>query len=604
MGNQSKVLLRATGYDPQRFREAIEQTEPLPQRLNLEQCLAETAQLVGELKTPVRECYLVTDAQATDWQSLSEQAKASLRRITDSASLFLVPVDVDGEENLAVTRFEYASGSLVPAGMARFSAEVRNHGRTTHEGGEATFKVDGQAISRQSLGTIEPGGTKAVSFLTSFDKGGDTTLEFALSPDQLSTDNSRYAVAEVRERIRVLCVDGEPASGGNPSETFYLNKALRLKQIGEDATMDVALTDWQDIAAENFADYDVIVLANVPSVEDGTARRLSRFVSRGGGLVVFAGDRIDVEAYNTGLMHEGNRLLPGQLIEAVSATGDLDSANQWRLGEIDSSHVLASVARMVPQQQLAAVGFNRVMKVESDAEAVVILSLAQPEIPLLLEKRTGRGAVLMFATTADRQWSNFAVHPLYPMLLQQAVTHLTSRLGEKEFAVGDPGFAPITGRKADARVTVEAPGGDRSVRLSMLETGEVICPIETDAPGTYDLLAGEDNNSSIAVNVDPAEADVKVIDSAALAEQLGSLPAMVIPNDENLAAVVENSRSGTELSRMLLIAAMAVFLLQGFLARRFTRKMGEAETDVMQMVHRQTVVAARRTRSEGGGNDQ
>ena len=180
MGNRPEMLLRATGYDGQRFRDAIEQTKALPQRLNLERCLAEAAELVEELKTPVRECYLVTDAQATDWESLSEQARASLQQITDNASLFLVPVAADGEENLAVTRFEYASGSLVPSGMARFVAEIRNHGRITHEGGEVTFHVDGQPIARQSLGVIEPGQAKAVSFFHSFDKGGDTRLGVSL----------------------------------------------------------------------------------------------------------------------------------------------------------------------------------------------------------------------------------------------------------------------------------------------------------------------------------------------------------------------------------------------------------------------------------------
>jgi len=609
MGNRPQVLLRATGYDEQRFRDALQQTEALPQRLNLERCLAEAAELVAELKTPVRECYLVTDAQATDWESLSEQSKASLQRITDTASLFLVPARADGEENLAVTRFQYASGSLVPSGMARFVAEIRNHGRTTHEGGEVTFHVDGQAIARRPLGTIEPGQAKAVSFFNSFDKGGDTRLNVSLNPDQLNTDNRRHAVVRVRTRIRVLCVDGEPSSGGDSSETFYLIKALRLKQIGENAAIHVVRTDWHYVDAEDFADYDVIALANVPSVEEDTARRLSRFVSRGGALVVFAGDRIDVEAYNTRLRYNGSGLLPGRWLKAVSAAGGSaapgqhDSPPGWRLGQIDSDHILAAVARTVPAQELATARFNRVMKVHPDADAVAILSLSDRTLPLLLEKRIGRGSVLMFTTTADRQWGDFAIHPLFPILLQQALTHLTSRPGEQEFAVGEPGYVAVTGQKAGSRVTLRTPeGDDRSAKLSMLDTGEVICPIETDLPGIYDVVPaasdavpGEGAALSMAVNVNPVEADVKIIDPAALAGKLGSVSAEVIPPDGHLAAVIEETREGVEISRTLLIVALLLFLLQGYLARRFTRRMSGSETDVMQMVRRQTVVAARTT---------
>ncbi len=621
MGERPEMLLRATGYDEQRFRDVLEEAEALPQRLNLDRSLAEAAQLVAELKTPVRECYLVTDAQATDWQSLSDEARASIERITDVASLFVVPVGADGEENLAVTRFEYASGSLAAAGMARFVAKIRNHGRMTHEGGEVTFHVDGQPITRQSLGTIEPGRAKLVTFFTSFDRGGDARLDVSLNPDQLNVDNRRHIVVGVRSRIRVLCVDGEPSSGEDPGETFYLLKALRLKQIGEDATMDAVRTDWQDVGAENFADFDVIVLANVPAVEEDTANRLSRFVDRGGGLVVFAGEKIDVEAYNTRLRHNGSGLLPGELIEAVSADGGAasnkstssesasnestdtaagDSEGGWRLGPIRSKHILAAVARAVPEQQMATARFQRVMRVRVDGDAVAILSLADRTLPLLLEKRVGRGSVLLVTTTADRRWSNFAVHPLYPMLLQQAVTYLTSRPGEREFAVGEPAHVAVTGQRAGARVTLELPDGDdRSVKLSMLDTGEVICPIETQRPGFYGVVSGEGLASAVAVNVDPVEADVKVMEPAALAEKLGALSAAVIPADANLAAVIKESRHGTEISRTLLILATLAFLLQGYLARRFTRRTSASDTDVMQKVHQQTVAAARRTLPSG-----
>ena len=326
--------------------------------------------------------------------------------------------------------------------------------------------------------------------------------------------------------------------------------------------------------------------------------------------MVFAGDRIDVEAYNTRLRYNGSRLLPGKLIEAVSAeTDDDDSPQSWRLGPINSSHTLAAVARTVPEQQLATARFNRIMKVRPDDDAVAILSLSDRTLPLLLEKRIGRGSVLMIATTADRQWSNFAVHPLYPMLLQQAVTHLTSRPGEKEFSVGEPGYVTVTGQKADARVTLRTPTPHSlQVKLSMLDTGEVICPIETDLPGIYDVVLPSTLHSplsthhspptsSMAVNVNPIEADVKVIDPTALAGKLGSVSAEVIADDANLAAIIKESREGMEISRTLLMLAMAVFLLQGYLAKRFTRRMGSTDTDVMQMVHGKTVVAARRTRS-------
>ena len=91
----------------------------------------------------------------------------------------------------------------------------------------------------------------------------------------------------VKERIRILCIDGEPASNKGPSEIFWLVKALKLKQVEEDSTLDVVRADWQDLDVEKFTDYDLIALANVPSIGTDASERLDSFVKKGGGLIIF-----------------------------------------------------------------------------------------------------------------------------------------------------------------------------------------------------------------------------------------------------------------------------------------------------------------------------
>jgi subtilase family serine protease len=96
--------------------------------------------------------------------------------------------------------FEYVSGSLVPSGTVRFAAEVRNHGRQLSEGGTATLEVDGQDISRQSIGSIKEGESRMISFYASFDNGGDSKVRVVLGPDSLTLDNERQTVVHVREK--------------------------------------------------------------------------------------------------------------------------------------------------------------------------------------------------------------------------------------------------------------------------------------------------------------------------------------------------------------------------------------------------------------------
>ena len=97
------------------------------------------------------------------------------------------------------------------------------------------------------------------------------------------------------------------------------------------------------------------------------------------------------------------------------------------------------------------------------------------------------------------------------------------------------------------------------------------------------------------MNIVPGEADVKVLHADALGAALGK-PEWVVPLDANLAELVKQSREGLDISRTLLILALLIFILQGFLARLFTSRMsGESETDVTESLRRQSVAAARRT---------
>lgn len=599
MGNRPRMILRATGYDEHRFNEALEQATVSPERLNIDRCLAEMVELVSELKTPIRECYVITDAQVADWASISDEARARIRQITGIANLYIIPIADKGSENLAVTRFEYASGSLRQSGMARFSAEIHNYGHHPQPDGSATFYMydpvaaDYQAIKRQALGTIDPGKAKVVSFFAPLDTIGNQRLKISLGPDDLNLDNTRHAVVDVRPGIKVLCVDGDPSAEPGKSELFFAVRALRLKQGASGAGLDVTSTPWDDLPAEDFSQYDVILLANVPGMDEAMGKSLASFVYRGGGLIVFSGDQIDPEAYNRALQYEGEPLLPGVLQGPGEARPGEDPA--WRLGPITSDHVLARAAKTLSQAELDSARFTRSAGIKVQDGGRTILSLTGRDRPLLLEKITGRGSVLLFTTTADRAWSNFPIHPMYPMILQQALTHLTSRIDAYQFRVGDSAAIAMNGVKAESRVQLVDPRGREStVKVAIREGSAPAVPVETEMPGIYRAEVAEGSASSIAVNIHPAEADVKVMLAPALERAIGFEDVHVVAPTDALTTVIKHNRIGKELSRLLLILAVLLFLAQSWLARYFTRRMRVGETDVTESMRQKTVAAGRK----------
>ena len=74
-----------------------------------------------------------------------------------------------------------------------------------------------------------------------------------------------------------------------------------------------------------------------------------------------------------------------------------------------------------------------------------------------------------------------------------------------------------------------------------------------------------------AVNVDPAESDVRALQGDALREALAGLPLRVIAEDADVVAAVHEGRVGRELWKELLILALVLLLIEAFFAQRFSR---------------------------------
>ena len=574
-GERPRILLRGTGYEPSRFNDVLDEATVLPERLNLASTLTELETLVAELKTPIRECYLITDAQVLNWQSLSDDERARLERLASLATVFVIPVGGDGEENLSVTALNYVSGGLRRGETARFEAEVRNNGRQQVEGGNLTFHLDGQPIARQAIGLIGAGQTRGMSFYAAFENPGPAAVDVRLSADELKLDNIRHAAVQVRERVRVLCVDGEPSGEPGEGETWFLERALRLKQVGDDPVLDVLRTETADFAAENLNDFDIVILANVGDPGAQAGERLDAFVRRGGGLIVFGGDRVDTDLYNERL-----RVLPATLDEPLLAEDDANFA----IVTTDTDHPLADLPRRIPAELLDEVRLTGLLQATPKPDASVLLR-AQ-DTPLLIERGLGAGRVLLCTTSADLEWGRLAIHPLYIILMQQAVTHLSSEPSRGQALIGQPARLDASSQTAGKRVAVAGPDGvSQEIRVS----DDRVLVFEPELPGIY-----ASDESAVAVNIDAGEADVKALDSAALQGQVEPTGARLVAAAD-LAGAIESSRVGRELAKLLIVLALLVLVLQSWLAKRFTARMREGGADVVESLQRSRVAAARRS---------
>lgn len=591
MSSQPQVLFRRTGYQPGAFAQVLDQSAaPSAHPLNLERNLESLLELVAELKTSRRECYIITDAQLTDWQSLSDHSRSSLQNLCGQSRVAVVAVPAAGTENLALTDFSFSAGSLQRDGSARFAATVRNAGGSAADSATVEFLADGKLKSRQNVGRLEPGETRPLSFFTSFEHAGEVALTARLSKDDLTDDNERHAIARIRPSIRVLCIDGDLADNpaNQPRGAFYAVRALRLKHDEQSAPIKITHIDASDLLGEKPGDYDLVVMINVPALTEEFGKRLRQFTRGGGGLMVFLGDKVVPENYNTILANAEHPVLPARLVDAVAHP---DPAEGWQIVPPNGDHPLAAVVASLPADLTASARFHNAVRAAPLDGGETILELDDAKLPLLLGSRGGR--VLLITSSADRSWNDLPVHPLFTILMQQSATLLSSRAELGQGIVGTPVAVPLPGRMAGDEVTVTDPrGAAQPLRVTVVD-GSTVGLITPETPGTYRLAAQSgQTGAAVAANVDTVEADIRCADVTVLRKWLNDVPLEVVT--EGLGDLALNSRTGRDLSLLLLALGIICFLVQGLFANHLSRRKHADTADVMAALQDSRVAASRR----------
>ncbi len=250
----------------------------------------------------------------------------------------------------------------------------------------------------------------------------------------------------------------------------------------------------------------------------------------------------------------------------------------------------------LPEKLLDTARLTKAMTAEPAPGSETILSLAETGAPLLLARDLGSGTVLLFTSSADRKWNELAVHPVYAMLLQQAVTNLTSRPDALQLTVGEEVDLTVAGRQVGDSISLIDPTGTSTDLRVTQDRDQPVAAVEFDELGVYEITAeGSNPPVVVAANVDARESNVRVIDSSALTTQLEPAGVKVIAREGALQSAIEDSRRGRELAHVLLWLAIAIFIAQSLLARHFTNKMEREDApDLSATLEMSRVAAARR----------
>ncbi len=428
-----------------------------------------------------KEVYLLSDFQRATWDAgagdASTRLRGVLKKLTDGAELVLIDVGEPGLANAGVNGIESLDPVTIAGRGTRVRVSVRNFSSEALADRELQLLVDDRLVDRRTV-NLAAGAETSELFNPVIDGAGEHRIEARLGDDSLPVDNRRWLAVSVKDRLRVLCVNGRGTGRALAKSTDFLALALSPAARGgavgttERSILEPTVVNESELASLDLSLFDCVFYCDVKRFTEREATAITTFLKQGGGVIFCAGDQVQAKEYNDVLYKQGAGVLPAKIGERQGDPVRRESIVRFDPGEF--GHPLigafqgnpdAGLESTVSYAYLATSGIK-----ESGGKVALRFDDGQPAI---LEKSVGLGKSVLITTSLDDQWSLWPLWPSYVPLIQEiAQFAVAGRAGQRQKTVGDSLEASVPAGIGDTAVEMSHPNGEREKIRPISKNGE------------------------------------------------------------------------------------------------------------------------------------
>jgi von Willebrand factor type A domain/Aerotolerance regulator N-terminal len=584
--------------------------------------------------------YLFTDGQATGWRELQKKKE---ELVPEGTPFWVVNVGPrETPTNLAVIGDAPRRNRAIVGLPFLLLPRIANYSKT--ETVEATLSIilNEKELTQTKI-TLKPGETVTRSIVYTPREPGLQRGRFEIKsdkPDHFADDDRFLFTLNVVPRVKLVVVNGNVALDPIESESAYLQTALTTSPDSSSGSpkagapldasrefqrsLDVRVFPEAGLTAEALRDVSVVALANCGNLTSTQCELLRGFVYQGGGLLIFPGDRVKPNDYNSQFFP-----VPGPQGERLTAVnlegpeGDLDKAETFEpLIVRDFSHPVMSVfdnpdpaqkhfktvqvyrrfrlkmptqAKLDPKAAIAdAPGSAKARPREANAWPIAWFNEGGPA---LVESRLGDGMVILSAFPMHTRWTNLPTKPDFVPLMLRLASHVEHRSEVDVPAVVTADSTVEIAVSSDwGRLdgTLKDPKGAVTELRSFERTGtrQAMTFSHTGERGYYtvDVKADRlDNPKSatvaFAVNLAPEESDFGVIGEKAMRDALSRGDVTFVDASAEALALKGPIGKGDEVWRIMIAALFLVIGIEFLLATTpGGRRDGEDNRTVSQRI--------------------
>jgi len=572
-------------------RKTIDDSKPVDRATDLLPAVRQGLEMLQRNSSSSKDLYLITDGQSTGFRQL-----AAIRQLLDQAKqqvkANVILIDQPETANLAVSNLAQSSGIAAIDRPLRFTASVTNYGSEAAHNVRVSLRLaaadaadratqsSAAPVDDSTIDVIDPGQTKSVSLFARLKSDGYYAATASIPTDRVPADDSRTIVVRGVKQVKALLVDGAPGREKRDNATFFIKSLFDTAgDPNSQPLVDATRIDASGLQTANFDDYDLVVLADVADFAPLTADSLANFVKAGGGLVIFGGDHVRRDFYNTELANRD--LLPATFGEPVG-----DAAAQDRITTFSDSaldHPIASLWKDPGSGTLSSVSIYKYLPLTPVApKDAKLASATRPVLKLLdgtpavVEKTLGDGRIIEVNVSPTTAWSDLPARPgvFVPLLYRVVGSIVDRRDAGLNITVGGRFSQHVPLDLLGKEAIIKSPDKDAlpdSRRIELIGADATVTGPFTRRAGTYELDLPGQTPMLMAAQTDASESDLVALSAGDLEQLKQSVNVVECRIDTDLAGQIKQKRTGTELIFPLAILCLAIAVTESAMALWFSK---------------------------------
>ena len=544
------------------FDKFVKNLKPSYQTTDMGHTLVKAANLLKNANNKEKKIIILTDLDKNGWD---EEVFSEIETLPN------ISLQIYNFSSLSLKRNEIAVESvqthqefLARSPILKIRSTIKNYSNENQRL-PVSLLVD-KELEKEILLDISAGQTISEEFSIPLRKGDPIQGQIKVGDDVLPTDSRRYFSHHPNQNIKVLVVDGDPGTVSHQSESFYLERALNPFSVSA-SHIDPTISTLAELPLRKLSDFGVVILANVRELPIGYELELESYVLRGGALIFGMGNQIDAKYYNEKL---GN-LLPITLkaIQNIEKTHLLFRSPEHPVMRAFSAQAI---------EEMKEISFDSIYTIQArDGKNFKVANWFTNQNPAVIETDSGKGKIILFLSSLDREWNDFPIQPTFLPWIQRWTQYAArglENISHQNLLVGET----YDQSKDQGQWVVQTPNGN--LYLTMTADGQATFK-ETQTPGIYRVFELPEKHSkknitklplgsqpigTFTINVDTKESSPQKISEEKIKNFLPNLKVTI--KSPELSGSNLPSAGGMLLTTPLFLLVVAILLLESWMIRR------------------------------------